>query len=69
MTKLNEKHLQKGEYCAAHSSIDNINLQAVNILDLKLKHFVSSFSTTLNGQFHETKYSALILGPKLPQEI
>ena len=34
--KVNEKHLQRGECCAAHSTIDDINLISVNTFDLKL---------------------------------
>ena len=48
MIKLNEKHLQRGEQFTAYSTIDEINLLAVNFLDLKLKYFTSTCSITLN---------------------
>ena len=43
-----KKHLQRGEQFTAYSTIDEINLPAVNFLDLKLKHFTSTCSITLN---------------------
>ena len=61
MTKFNGKHLQR-ECCVAHSSIGHINLLRVNILDLNLKHFISTNSTPPNGRSHKTKYSSLYLG-------
>ena len=34
--KFNEKHLQRGECCAAHSTTDDSNSLAVNTFDLKI---------------------------------
>ena len=50
MIKLNEKHLQRGECCAAHSTNNDINLLPMNILDQNLKSLISTWSTTPNGQ-------------------
>ena len=38
---------------------------AVNFLDLKLKHFTSTYSTTLNGPPCKAKYSDLTSRPKV----
>ena len=64
MDKLNEAHLERGEWCTVNGiTSEGIKLQAVNFMDLQLKHFISTCSTDFPGEPRKTKHCGLITRP------
>ena len=68
LEKLAETSLERGEWVGLHAEVDGVPLQAVNFLDLQLKHFISTCSTVLPGPPRETKHCGEIARPKVAFE-
>ena len=56
---LSTHKLKRGEWVSYTSEIDGVKLMATSFMDLKLKQFISTCSTSLEGQPRVTKHGVV----------
>lgn len=65
---LNERKIERGEWNVASAVLDDMKLVAVRFKDLKDKQFISTCSTSTNGEPRQTHSHGVIQRPKVAVE-